>query len=108
MFVLTIVSVSLLTIVKSFLLIARADYIMENYTKAVFLLREKLCALEEGELDHSKKDGRFMSPFDKFYWRLQNQDLSAGVTKVNLSIFWGKDGSKREVKVSTCLTKRSL
>ncbi|OPX29194.1 MAG: hypothetical protein B1H08_04430 [Candidatus Omnitrophica bacterium 4484_171] len=108
MFVLTIVSVSLLAIVKSFLLIARADSAMEDYTKAVFLLKDKLCTLDTEGINNYKENGRFMSPFDKFYWRLHSEDLSSGIAKVDLSVFWGKDGSKREIKVSTCLIKKNL
>ena len=104
-FVLTIVSISLLTLIKSFSLIAQADSTIKDYTQAMFLLKSKLCELKIKGFGNSRKEGRFNTPFDKFYWHLNREDLSADTAKVDLSVFWGRGSRERKLKIFTCLGK---
>lgn len=104
MLAVSIASVALIAVINSFSLIVRAKTATSNYTKALFLLEEKIFDLREYGFQEDNREGNFEAPNQRFFWDLSSEVISSvGLRKVEVTIFWQEANRKKELRVLTYL-----
>jgi len=106
MLALSILSISLIAIMSAFSTIVRSNSVVSNYTKAMFLLDNKLHWISVQAPKKVLTDGTFDDPFGDFRWHVdQKATAYTDVKKVSLSILWIERGTTKKVSATTCLNE---
>ncbi|MBN3039512.1 MAG: prepilin-type N-terminal cleavage/methylation domain-containing protein [Candidatus Omnitrophica bacterium] len=109
MLALSIVSVCLITVLRAYTMIVKAQASSINYTNAMYLCKQKLSELRILDPATIAKEGGFNEPFEKFSYKLAIKKGSFNDSSgVDLSIFWQEESQKKEYKVNSAIPKYGL
>ena len=99
MLALSIVSISLLAVVKAFSFIGQSYAMVSNRSEATMLLEKKIFELTHG-LDTS--DGVFNFPFEKYKWKKDEvKRVNSAVSRVRYAVSWKENSKEKGIEIFT-------
>ena len=109
MLALSIISVSLVGLIRAYVLIDRSEVNSTKYVQALYLQELKLHDIvQEKNLSRLKAEGVFEPPFEQFQWKMsQGSQTRNGFRDVHLTIFWTAYNQTKEISISTYLRKKN-
>ncbi|MCK5214226.1 MAG: prepilin-type N-terminal cleavage/methylation domain-containing protein [Candidatus Omnitrophica bacterium] len=98
---LSIVSIALVFILRSFIKFADSQATLTQYTKGCYLLDKKLAEIKSKPIGAFPKSGQFTKPFEAYNWEIDSQGMASTLNRVKLTVSWQKNNGVRSIDVTT-------
>ena len=106
----SILGVSLVFIIQSYLSSLRGALFTENYTLAMFLLENKVSEFKIGETRESEKEKSFPPPYERFVYKGETADVSEDgkpsiLEETRLAVHWSSGKKENKLETTTYFFK---
>ena len=106
----SILGVSLVFIIQSYLSSLRGALFTEDYTLAMVLLENKVSEFKLGAVKNSQNEGNFPPPFERFTFKSETSEIKEDgkpgiLNDVRLAVHWPSGKKKNKLETETYFFK---